>query len=84
MRQRCIRDAAQKSPELTVTQWIGVGLLGKNSYDFDYKVVFSKLSTSEASGTGAFVVGPDMISVWGVVTICKPTIYAALAERRAA
>lgn len=35
------------------------------------------------SGTGAFVVGPDVIS-GGVVTNCKPTIYAALAERRAA
>lgn len=35
------------------------------------------------SGTGAFVVGPDVIS-GGVVTNCKPAIYAALAERRAA
>ena len=45
-------DAEVEYLESTGTQYITVGLLGKNNYDFDYKVVFTKLSTSDATGIG--------------------------------
>jgi len=45
-------DAEIEYLESTGTQYIPTGLLGKNGYDFDYKVVFTKLSISEATGIG--------------------------------
>ena len=45
-------DAEVEYLESTGTQWIGVELLGKNGYDFDYKVNFTQLSTSQATGIG--------------------------------
>ena len=38
--------------ESTGTQWIDTGLRGKNGYDFEYKVNFTSLSASTATGIG--------------------------------
>lgn len=45
-------DAEVEYLESTGAQWVGVELLGKNGYDFDYKVNFTQLSTSQATGIG--------------------------------
>ena len=53
--------------------------IGTTGYMYD-KVSRQLLGNS---GTGTFILGPDVIS-GGVVTNCKPTIYAAFTERRVA
>lgn len=51
-RKRLPYDAEVDYLESTGTQWIPLGLQGEPGYDFEYKIRFTQLSSSEATGIG--------------------------------